>query len=405
MSLRPRIALLLVSAAPFVLAGWGQISKPTESWTLVVSGATKGYLAPCGCTKPMSGGIRRRASVIQAISKASDLVVELGPLTGEPGRQSEIKAETLAQSLKTMRTDVVALLKSDIQLGDGVLSSVARLSGAQLLRGTPDEYESGDGWKIATDLGDLSVEGMVARAQNFVRSKESEEALIYITGLGKEAAAQFAAQVPELDVVVYASSSNPERQAVQIGKTWLVSPADEGKFVVSLRYTGDRFEAPVVYGLGPDIHDETTVARYYDQYLDRLRVEKLVEKMPKISSDDYAGTEKCRSCHESAYQVWEGSKHSNAWATLKADKHDADPDCVSCHTVGIESTGGFVAEEKTPHLTNVGCESCHGAGATHIAAPEQVKMPKVGKDSCAPCHRLDHSPNFKYPEYWDKIKH
>ncbi len=405
MSPRPKIALLLLSAVPFVLALLGNATKPDDSWTLVVSGATKGYLAPCGCTKPMSGGIRRRASVIQAISKESDLVVELGPMVGGPGRQSEIKAETLAQSLKTMKTDFVSLQKSDLLLGEGVLDSVSRLSGAQLMRGQADDFQSGEGWLMANDLGDLTVEQAVLRAQSLVRSRESKEALIYITGLGKDEATEFAAKVPELDVVVYSSSSNPERQAVQIGKTWLVSPADEGKFVVSLRFTGDRFEAPVVYGLGPDIHDEKTVARYYDQYLDRLRVEKLVEKMPKSSSDQYSGTDKCRSCHEPAYKVWEGSKHSQAWATLKADKHDADPDCVSCHTVGNQSSGGFIVEEKTPHLTNVGCESCHGAGAAHIEAPERVKMPTVGKDSCTPCHKLNHSPNFRYDEYWEKIKH
>jgi hypothetical protein len=405
MSLRPRVGLLLLSAVPFVLALCGQVNRPAESWTLVVSGATKGYLSPCGCTKPMSGGIRRRASVIQAISTANDLVIELGPIIGEPGRQSEIKAETLAQSLRTMRTDIIALQKTDLSMGAGVLDSMSRLSGAQLMRGEAEDFRTGPGWRMASDLGDLSLDEVVLRAQQLVRSRESKEALIYITGLEKEGSTQLISKVPELDVVVYASSSNPERQTSQIGKTWLVSPADEGKFVVSLRYTGDRFEAPVIYGLGPDIHDDKTVARYYDQYLDRLRVEKLVEKMPKVSSESYAGTEKCRSCHESAYQVWSKSKHSEAWATLKADKHDADPDCVSCHTVGSQSTGGFLVEEKTPELTNVGCESCHGAGATHIHAPEQVKMPTVGKDSCLPCHKLNHSPNFRFPEYWEKIKH
>ncbi|MFM9872196.1 MAG: multiheme c-type cytochrome [Fimbriimonadaceae bacterium] len=343
--------------------------------------------------------------MIQSISKTGDLIVELGPLSNGPGRQSEIKAETLAQSLKLMKTGFIALRSTDFELGDGVLSSLNRLSGAQLLRGDKAEIQSDEHWSMASDTGALTVDQVILKAQYLVENRERDQALIYITGLGRDDAIKVANAVPELDTIIYASHSNPEQQATRIGKTWLISPADEGKFVVSLKYTGDRFEAPVVYSLGPDIRDDPTTSRFYGQYLDRLRMEKLVQLMPKPSSEIYAGTEKCRSCHETAFQVWSKSKHSGAWATLKADKHDADPDCVGCHTVGIQSTGGFIVEEETPHLTNVGCESCHGAGSAHISAPEKVKLPKVGKDSCSPCHKLDHSPNFRYEEFWEKIKH
>lgn len=403
MSHRPRLILLLASAVPFVIAAFGSVQPKAESWNLIVSGAIHGTLAPCGCTKPMSGGIRRRATLIRTIYRPGDVVVELGPIVDEPGRQSEIKVETLAQSLRIMKTQFIALQSRDLLMGDGVMDSLSRLSDAQLLKDA--EIKSGDGLKLTSDIGAQSLEEAIEQAKKLVTTRVDEDVLIFVTHLERDEAHKLVAEVPHLDVLIYSSHSNPEKQAIRVGKTWLISPADEGKFVVGLKYTGGRFEAPVTYTLGPEISDDPTVARYYGQYLDRLRMEKLVEAMPKSSSDVYAGTEKCRSCHEPAYSVWKNSKHSQAWATLKADKHDADPDCVGCHTVGIQSSGGFIIEEKTPHLTNVGCESCHGSGSEHIKAPEKVKMPTVGQDSCSPCHKLEHSPNFRFSEYWHKIKH
>lgn len=405
MSARPRIALLLASVIPFIGVMVGQV-QPDRSWSLVVSGATKGYLSPCGCTAPMSGGIRRRTTLIRQISKPDDLVLEVGPFVGDLGRQMEIKAETLAQSMKVMGTDAIALQQSDFQIGEGVLETIGRLSGAQVLRGEATEVFESEKWRMASDPGQISVELAVVRARQFARGQiGANQAQIYVTHLGKLEAQTIAKAVPELDVVVYASSSNPDQQAQQFGKTWIVSPADQGRYVVSLQFSGEKFEAPAVYDLGPDVHDHEDVSRYYSQYLDRLRAEDLVQMMPKTSDVAYSGSKQCKSCHEREYAIWEKSKHNIAWETLKADGHDADPDCVGCHTTGIESTGGFLIEEKTPQLTDVGCESCHGASAAHVMTPKEAPLPKAGKESCMSCHKLQNSPNFKFETYWLKIKH
>src|SRR5262245_11263227 len=102
-----RVALL-ASAALLALAAWGaggqgggKASKPPEdAVTVVFSTEQNGYLTPCGCSKPMLGGLPRRAGFLHQLpAGARPVHVENGDLTEAGGRQDELKAETLVEML------------------------------------------------------------------------------------------------------------------------------------------------------------------------------------------------------------------------------------------------------------------------------------------------------------------
>jgi hypothetical protein len=88
----------------------------------------------------------------------------------------------------------------------------------------------------------------------------------------------------------------------------------------------------------------------------------------------YAGTDACRKCHAAEFQKWKQASHSHAMATLENAKRPGlrnfDGECVKCHSVGFDYQSGYVNEEKSKHLRDVGCESCHGPGSGHVAAPK-----------------------------------
>jgi hypothetical protein len=150
----------------------------------------------------------------------------------------------------------------------------------------------------------------------------------------------------------------------------------------------------------------------------------------------FVGSKECKSCHEESYKVWKKSGHAKAWQTLleKDPPRNFDPECISCHVVGWSPqnyrpfTSGFLSEEKTPHLVNVGCETCHGPGEKHVKAEMgadfdlQEKLRKAAvitleesqqavsraisdRQHCMNCHDLDNSPAFNFEEYWLKIEH
>src|SRR5947207_3391908 len=61
---------------------------------LLYTGEQRGYLEPCGCTKPQIGGLPRRAALLASLS--GGIVVDNGDMVEDPGRQSQLKAEALA---------------------------------------------------------------------------------------------------------------------------------------------------------------------------------------------------------------------------------------------------------------------------------------------------------------------
>ena len=91
--------------------------------------------------------------------------------------------------------------------------------------------------------------------------------------------------------------------------------------------------------------------------------------------------------------------------TLKKEKRLYDPECVSCHTVGMRYESGYRSLEQTPELAAVGCEQCHGPGLNHLIntkAPYQEIFVK-----CEACHDHEASPKFdqQREEYFRKIRH
>jgi hypothetical protein len=157
------------------------------------------------------------------------------------------------------------------------------------------------------------------------------------------------------------------------------------------------------------IHD-SPLARIESQYNAEQRQVFLqfAEKKAKdkIVGTHYVGAAACKDCHKNAYEVWQSSRHAKAIDTLLSrDKHE-DLNCTGCHVVGFESeaAGGYIDQTRTPHLANVQCESCHGPRSEHIKDPSN-KPKVVASEACIQCHKDEHSPNFRFSEYWPKIQH
>ncbi len=404
-----KIGLVFAALAiiPALLGLTGRAQTP-ESFTLVIGGNTAGYLSPCGCTSPMTGGIRRRASVTQMLARENAIVLEVGPIVDGPGRQSELKAETMAESMRAMGVDAIALGMADFQLGPAQVDSILRLSEARIVNRPTDEPTGVGPLLIHGDMGSASepLEQAIEKAVRLAEQATQEDRpSIYVTLHGIDAARAIARAAPGLAAVVYRSSSSPVGQDELVGSTRLLSPGPQGQYVITAQWDGARFTQPAIYPLGPDVHDHAAVERYYSRYLDRVTDEKLVEMMPKVSDAQYAGTEACRSCHTREHEIWQNSKHAQAFATLEKIKHHADPDCVSCHVVGAESSGGFVSKERTPQFVDVGCESCHGPALDHVKNARARAMPRIDAKSCNGCHNIPNSPNFDFSKYWSKIAH
>ena len=416
--------LFLASLSVLVIGAFKPVKPSDEPVTLVIGGDVLGYLAPCGCTKPMVGGIRRWATAVRAVqSQGKAVVLVNGGVAGGLGRQHELKSETLAESFKSLSIQALNLSAHEANLGKDALIAIQRLSGGVLTTMSLAPSETLDA-SNSVEAGPFLIGGLLSEPM-LVASVLGERPTVTDTAVdelvlaakskglkpvamwsGGEAGARTLAQRhPELVAVTYSDSSVPRGKPMKEGDTWLLTPGEKGRTLVTARWNGTEFEAYQTVELGPEIKDDDEVSRAYHRYLERVADEDLLMKLPRSPGARFAGNDKCFPCHEAAANVWKTSKHAVALATLESEGHDKDPDCVGCHVVGLESDTGFMTRAKTPHLTDVGCESCHGPGALHAEDPPQNKLGQAGLNACMKCHVTEHSPNFDFSTYWEKIKH
>lgn len=116
----------------------------------------------------------------------------------------------------------------------------------------------------------------------------------------------------------------------------------------------------------------------------------------------YVGTDACADCHEEQYSTFKkyAKKAKSAQSVqVMAPKLTQEEleGCFGCHTTGYGKPDGFVSFEKTPHLSDAGCEVCHGPGSAHVESggdPDLIHNPEMSE--CLTCHNEERVANFGF---------
>ncbi len=116
----------------------------------------------------------------------------------------------------------------------------------------------------------------------------------------------------------------------------------------------------------------------------------------------YIGSQKCGECHSDEYQSYQAnSKMAVSFLRMKLMKkflsENEYQSCLACHTTGYGKAGGFISEEATPELKNVGCEMCHGPGSLHMERNDGKNIvKKVTTEVCENCHSKERVVAFRF---------
>ncbi|WLD13165.1 multiheme c-type cytochrome [Planctellipticum variicoloris] len=256
---------------------------------------------------------------------------------------------------------------------------------------------------------------------------------------------------PEFQVVLAAGGpGDPAGRPTKVGETWVIQAGHKGRYVGVLGIYPDatpQLKFELVSLDAKRFPDDAKMHERMREYQQRLKDEEIWKKDELLIRHPeglkFVGADRCGECHTKAFAVWKETKHAHAWDSLikgHARPEDKDyisriydPECLSCHVVGWEPQemlryeSGFFDEATTPHLKGQQCEHCHGAGSAHVALETQFQEDAAAVDGeklktlrasmrqtleqakkstgCYYCHDTDNSPNFKFEEYWDQIKH
>lgn len=424
-----RNAGLGVLCAYIAVLGMGAAMKqsPTEqkTWRLLFSGEQLGHLEPCGCTAPQVGGMPRLSTLLEKYKgDPNALFVNNGDLTADSDEQSQLKLFVLMLYFQKLGYAAVNLGENDLKHGVETLQEHQMNYKVPLLCGNVVESATGTHpFTTSITKNGLTIVGVIAETYSnaveaanpgyelqpvasVLSSVDRAKGPVVLLFHGDKSQAEAVAKAnPWLTAIVYGHSDS-WGEPYKVGNVSMLDPGADGKIVGEARITKDGVTV-VPVSLGPSFADSEQTKPIRDIYLAELKDKKFLQNFPKMATATgatYVGNEACYSCHQEDARIWKASKHSHAMHTLEVVKHEVDPECVSCHSVGFKYKSGYVDQATTPKLADVGCESCHGPGSAHV---KNTKLPLKanGEKACEGCHKLENSPNFEFKKYWEKIKH
>ena len=407
-------------------AGPSSVVPPGSGPLIVLTGNEKGFIRPCGCSKPALGGVHRRATALEKLRVAEPglHLVSVGDLVIDGGRQQRMKFETFLMSMAMMGYEAMAPGTGEFALGVDYLLEM-RTFGSFPFVGLNVSKDGEPVFKDHVRLGetDLLVTGLIASLPGIdevqltppakslstwlATRNPSEDRVVVLFNGSRAAATQLAAAIPEgwrtrLSIVFGGAFDGP----FSLPKTQVpvVSVGSKGRFLAYLRPDEER---PLShYRLEESIAGQADVSAMLDGYRQSLKDEELVANFPRRPLENgYMGDASCVECHEDSCKVLDPTPHEHAWASLKATNDHHDPECVACHVTGWGDSSGFITEASTPKLINVTCEACHGPGEEHNNLQTKTPNGKLGKQFCVKCHDPDNSPKFDFDKYWPKIQH
>ena len=399
---------------------------------------------------------------------ANYLALSLGDLSSKVSRQNEIKMEITLMGLDLMGYAAHNIGENDISMGLELLSNLCQTNNIALLSSnviakssinlniTPyiiKEIETTKKVYKVCILGILSpnlidegteeveVLDPLITLKTLLKELNGEADLYVLLSHAEiEESIKLAETLSELDLVISGHSiDDPNDYITKVKDTYVIPVGEKGKYLGVFGFLAEDKDWGIkrlreishgkkdYYGLTQYYPEENQqiehpletiplddryensleIERLLEIYQQRLRDEELVKNMyrePHPSGLTFTGNDVCSLCHNKIFKHWQETGHAHAYETLLKSGHQDDPECLSCHTIGMYYISGFETIETTPGMKDVGCENCHGPGSDHKES-QTKDYGKVSTESCTICHENEHSPNFRFKEYWLKIKH
>ncbi len=444
----------------------GKEMSSESAISIVFTGEENGYLEPCGCSKGELGGLPRRHTLINRLRNNNEncVLLSLGDISREVGRQDEIKMEITLKALDQMGYFAHNIGEKDINMGLELLSYLSQTSDVNFISSnivflnTPGlsvrpyaikEIEIDETTVKIGILGILSPELVdddyqnvevldpIVSLKNLLGDLNGKADILVLLSHAKMGDSIKLAEIfPELDLIISGHGvDEPALYLERVNDTSVVPVGEKGKYLGVITFQlehgqdgkarngktsipNSRLE---YYGLGTQMEESAVeiilvderfenspeIERLLKIYQQRLKDEELLKRVFKVdppSNLTFVGNDDCAVCHNKIFRHWTETRHASAYETLVRVEHEYDPECVSCHTIGLHYFTGFETIESTPKLKDVGCESCHGPGSNHKET-QSKDYGSVNADSCVICHEDEHSPNFQFEEYWQKIVH
>lgn len=403
--------------------------KTSDVLTILLTGNELGMLKPCGCSGGQLGGLEKRSAVLNSVPPAQRLIVDTGSLVEDDDEQSLIKFRILIQAFNLLGYDVVNLSREDIEIAEnlGLLDGIDSAFSVISFQGDVEtnlpakftkQFSLQEGIVAVTVAAfdtESDVEALSEHIGELFASEPNVQSInILILNYCDSSVVDSAAETGIVDCLICPAESD---EPMVIGdpdeKPLVISVGRYGKYVGKLEVRDtDIWSDKISFSAVPvteDLPQEESLVELYRIYQQLVKEENLLERQLRFSLPrglKYTGSAYCELCHDYEYEKWSANPHADAYATLEEVGSQYDPECIVCHVVGFGYESGFISEDATGHLKDVGCESCHGPGLEHIQTLGKAETRGPMLD-CSDCHTPEQSAEYAENEqlYLEKIIH
>ena len=391
-----------------------------NSFRVLFTGNTQGYLEPCGCFLGQRGGIARRAALIKDFRRATpDLLhIDIGrmlPLTRESDALYQLSNDAYIHSMKLIGYDLIHLTEDDLNWEQGIESLI---SDFPLISNSPTKPSGIEHAKILNSgshriavISGTQMGADLETLQSFIRAQvdrlrgERVDFWVLLTDLEKDGCIQLAQQ--NLGIHIILSVADSDHPSFSVEDTSIAFAGSKGKRIGVIDVA--LSEPPVTHVQSVDVADtivpdsdvEDVISELYQKISQNPKFSTshviLPSQLIPESSENYlVGADTCQVCHVKEHDQWLETKHAYAFNTLKQVQRSLHPNCVPCHVTGFGNDSGYQFGNPSNELyEGVQCESCHGPGGLHASDPTGPYIKKqVDSKVCLECHDDEHSLGF-----------
>jgi hypothetical protein len=378
-------ALLFLSLFSF---SW--VSTPVRAETILYTNDVLGELEPCGCRNNPTGGMARKAALVEKLKSegpllqidAGDLLFEAEQIPDSMHAQAEVQARALLKAHEQLGHQVLVPGEKDFALGLKKWKAITRGSSIQILAANAVDKKSGKPLAKGSQLFRLGktkvgVIGILGSALNWPKDlrvtaekpaierelaklkKQKPHLILLVTHQGLDADRELISQMKGIDALIGAHSQSflqkLERGTAAGKDTLLLQSSFRNQWVGVLPVDPKKNQ------LLAEQHSLLSLDASYDSERDPFAIKTLIAKFkeevarvnrdaqkaetallkPSSAAAAFQTFPKCAECHIKQFDFWRQSPHGKSYLALFNQNQAENQSCIGCHSVGYQAPQGW----------------------------------------------------------------
>ena len=350
------------------------------SLPLYFSHNINGELYPCGCRKFPLGGLEQVAGELGlAQEKSPILYVDSGDTFFESTvipdfikKSSLFKAKKIAKALSKLGLQIYTPGDQDFAAGVDFLKTVASEESFEfLITNSSSELKLKHKKAIHKKAGNLDLYFLGVLDPSLLKSTDKKyfesvsnalqtelkkikptknTRIILLSHSGLDTDKILAERFPQIDWIIGAHTQSFLRYTIDVKNTKIVQVLSRnhymGRIDISLGDKKlDKYELVEIRDEKKDLIKPNPMQAWLAEF--KTEQDKIYASEQNFSfgqgeiSKKIKTANSCLECHESQHKFWQKTAHSMAFVTLVKAKEDKNPQCIGCHSVGLNQEGGF----------------------------------------------------------------